>query len=341
MGVSLGEAFVSLGFDVDDAKLSSFDKGIKDLTENILKTTAAAAGVVYALSAFVKGPTDSATAMRNLNRELGISTDLLQEWSIASQKTNSLATEGGVFASIKSITEKLAEVRKGAGPSGAYALLGIDPTQIKDAGQLLETLRESYRNNKGIWANDMQNRLSAMREIGFDPSMLGALDMSREQFKGLSSGLIISPEANNSLVSLGQNLKDLMLIWESFQKKISARWGNEFVENFRSMLGVINEFSLSIGAILEKLEPFKTAIIVFSAAVIAAMRPVLLLISAIAFVVEDLGRLFRGLPTMTEAGFGALMVLGLSLGHWPNPPLANACCTAASAAAPSNPKTRL
>ena len=60
MGMSIGELFVSLGFDVDSGKLEAFTDSIKAASTEVLKLSAIATSGVVALGAFMEGSVNRA-----------------------------------------------------------------------------------------------------------------------------------------------------------------------------------------------------------------------------------------------------------------------------------------
>ena len=86
--MQVGELFIALGFDVDDAKLKSFNDGIKSSMTDLLKLTGIAAGAVYSVNQFIESSLHNSAALRQFTAETGESAEALKKWQVAAQLAN-------------------------------------------------------------------------------------------------------------------------------------------------------------------------------------------------------------------------------------------------------------
>lgn len=129
---SLGELFISLGFDVDDTKLKAFKNAIRDTHEDMAKlgrTAAEALGVITTAAAglalFVQHSADGATKLGNMALMFGANAQAAQTFANALHQVNSVVSVSSgidMFGKFSRIVK--GEIPLGAGGADAVALLG-------------------------------------------------------------------------------------------------------------------------------------------------------------------------------------------------------------------------
>lgn len=175
---------------------------IKTDTGKLLKLTAQLTIAALAMKKLVVESLDAAAALRQFEAETGASTESLQRWTAAAERTN--VSGKAVAESIRNIVANQEKIRLGQGDISGYQLLGLDPTQ--DPFVLLEQLRSK---TQGLNAGMKKNILAQM---GISPEMIRVLNMTNKEFDDLSSNAFIMSAstiknldgAKSALVSVGQ-----------------------------------------------------------------------------------------------------------------------------------------
>ncbi len=313
--MNIGELFVSLGFDVDDKKLKEFNTQIKDGLVDMLKLSAAAAGAVYAINAFVEGSVRSATAMRNFNAETGDSVEALQKWQVVSVLKNSAASADQVTASFRAMASSIADVTMGKGNPGTFAMLGISDVRGMDVKDVLEKLRVNFAKNVQTWG--LTQTVDLMKSIGFDPAMLQALKLGNDEFEKLANNRILSPETRERLVDLGNAISDFSQQWQQAKSQLSADMAPGLITFLHESVPLLKDFALSMlavgGVVAKFFSENREALIgisVFFGSLFVALFPVTAVVIGLAAAFWDLGRAIRGLPSYSGDAVNWIKSLG-------------------------------
>lgn len=223
--MKLGEAFIALGFDVDESKLNEFSDKIKDLGEGMFKVAGVTAGALYAIDRFIGSVADQTVALRDLQVQTGLSEEAIQQWSNAAHIADTSFSTEQAQESIKSLQGALTELNYGGGNANAASLLiGNQSAMGMTAFQYLTALRQHYEEDlRKFGAAKTASLMSAM---GIDPKMMLLLSQSQENFSAMmkSGGdLIISKQdianinaAESALTQLEMRLKLVSAQFASF-----------------------------------------------------------------------------------------------------------------------------
>lgn len=309
--MQLGEFFIALGFDVDDQKLKEFNQNLKDGWKDMLKLSAVAAGTVYAINKFVSGGIEAATALRNFNLETGHSIDNLQKWQAASVLTNAAMSAEQVTASITRMTNAMASVREGTGPSGAFARLGIGMEFMdRDVSDVLEELRKNFDTNVARWG--YQNTVNLMEEVGFDKGMLGAMKLSTDQWNKFTSN-VLSAESQEKLVALGDAISKFKWEFKLWKDELSADIAPALIEWLDKAIPAFKAFAEAFGAVFKALSELsasdKAALATFATVIFATFNPIKTLFVLLAAAIYDVGKFLQGLDSYTGSGIEKLKEL--------------------------------
>lgn len=303
--MNIGELFISLGFDVDDKKLKEFKNDVKDGFEGLLKISAAAAGAVYAVNAFVEGSIRSATALRNFNIQTDLSIDKLQKWQVAGTMSNTAMSVEQVTSSVQALQQSLADISLGKGPSGQLSMLGIDGVAGKDAFDVLEELRANYQGNVAKWGLVQTNQF--MKEAGIDPGLINAIRLTREEFDKLSEGKILSPEAQKKLVDLGTAVREFEINFKLMKDNLSADWSPTLIRILDNAIPMIKDFAqglknigIALRDVEKHLEPFKWFIAIGAGLLLVALNPVGAVIGLIVLGLNEWGKHLQGMPSLVD-----------------------------------------
>jgi len=285
--MKLGELFMSLGFDVDDTKLDSFDKKIDGLKTNMVITAAKVSAALWAIDAFVAGSIRSSAALANFNNQTELSTQKLQKWQAVSQMTNLAASADEVLGSIKAVQDNLTQIRLGGGNITPFQMLGID-IQGKDAFGVLEQVRGSI---KGLNRNVALNLL---QQMGISPNMLETLQLTREEFAAMGGEFVRTGETTQTLLNLGGAINTL--------KMNLSLWKDQFVAYVTPalMMGIdafykFKDAVLNIKTAIDNnpiaWDYIKTGVLTLAVALgtlWVALNPVKALFMALFFVIDDI-----------------------------------------------------
>lgn len=149
---SLGELFISLGFDVDDQKLKNFKNNLRDTHEEMTKLGTVAATALGTLTLLVQNSADGAVRLNNMALMFGANTQAAQTFANALHQVNSqISVSAGqsMFGQFSQLI--LGKIPLGQGAAGALALLGggYQPGTGQTPQQILENLATHYDQMKG------------------------------------------------------------------------------------------------------------------------------------------------------------------------------------------------
>jgi hypothetical protein len=180
MGFSLGELFISLGFDVDESKLKSFKNNLRDTHEEMVKLGTVAGGTIASLSLFVQHAADGSVRLSNMGSLWGANIQGAQTFANALHQVNSQISVSAGQEKFRAFTEMInAKVPVGSGAYGALALLGV----------------------KNPWANsdDVLNEIRANL-----PGRMASLGATPEKQRARASDLL-------SQIGLGDSLNAILM----------------------------------------------------------------------------------------------------------------------------------
>lgn len=256
MGMSIGELFISLGFDVDDAKLKSFNENIKESTDWMEKQAIAATGAVTAMTLFVEKQAMAAVHLQNMNTLYGANIQKAQEWALVTNQLNpaiSVAQAEDVFVALQN---KIAAIGQGKAGGGVLSRLIGDQNFSyvnASAGDVLEAIAK----NKEKFLNDSANGSTRDRRLGTYASLLNeagglapfmqAFDLSAEERKQRAAPFM-QPESNiKDLNEFAGAMSTLDQAWVKLEQTLAGETG-------KNMIGAINRITKA----LEQFDQFAT-----------------------------------------------------------------------------------
>lgn len=307
--MKLAELFVSLGFDVDEAKIKRVNESIKNLRRNLLETGAAFGAAIYGLDKFVSSTVQGSAALKNFNIQTGLSIEKLQKWQQAAQLSNLATSAESVTASVQNLQRAIAEIRLGRGNASPFTMLGIDVSG-KDAFDVLNELRDRV---SGL---DESVASILLQDLGIDSSMLSVLRLSNQEFEKLGKNAFLSQKGRDAVLGVGKVILDLKLRLIALKDQAVAKLApklNELVTRFfdwlnknhgkiiSAMTGIVNiftNFANMIARAIGLLSEFSEKIFgvengikfigVAFGALILSMRPFLLTLFLIMGLLEDI-----------------------------------------------------
>lgn len=295
----IGELFIALGFDVDDKKLREFDQNLKDTLGSMTKLSAGAGAALYGFNKFLEGSIATATALENFNTITDESIDSLQKWQVVATMKNTAMSVDQVTSSIMALDGAISDVAMGKGPSGAFSMLNID-VRGKTAFQVLEDMRRNFDENVKRWGH--RQTVSLMMETGIDPGMVAAIRSTREEFDRIAEGRLLSPEAQQKLVELGQKIQGVEKDFKLFKDQLVGDWGPGLIATLNKLEPQIKDVAKNFHAVSDEVYKFAqsldgqtgAAILGFFTILLARIYPVTAALTGLIWLTNEWGKHLRG-----------------------------------------------
>ncbi len=254
--MKLGEAFIALGFNVDDAALKEFSDKITDLEVNLFKVSGTAAAALYGIDKFIDSVTHNAVALRDLSIATGLSKQEFQEWAIAAHLSDTAFSTEAAEANIKSLQGHLAELHNfGTGALSFSRLLGADAKNM-NAFQVLQILhdRMPYLMANANQFGGQAGIASLMQQIGLGDQWLNLLQQTDIQYKK-------THEAAQAYMLKDSEIKNLTAMdfaAEQLRMRL-ALLAQQFGASFSPQLvSIMNRIPTEVGNIATGMQALKT-----------------------------------------------------------------------------------
>lgn len=216
MGTSVGELFVSLGFDVDKKALESFEAGIKNLSSNMLELLGISGITTYGVNKFVTGALDGAQTMQNMAQGTRLATDELQRYAAVTNILNPKISTEGAASAISDLDKRLNDWRLGlsdGAPVGAAAgRAGISIGNM-NAIQFLDALRQKF---PGI---DPTLQGGILRQAGLPPEFLNVLNATPDTFNKIASTVSLTKTELDNLAESSRRLNKVFVEFSTWLEK--------------------------------------------------------------------------------------------------------------------------
>lgn len=294
--MNVGEIFVALGFDVDDSKLKSFDKGIQSLTLNVTAAFGTLTAGMYAIDRYVDSTTRGAVSLTNFNQQTDLSIDKLQRWQNAAELLNPDMTADRVTSSIANLQDQLVQIGMMQGNSSPFALMGIDVFN-QDAFQILDQIRDRMKDgaNRAVLTN-------LFKQMGVDPGMIQALSATREEFDRLGDKFIQTPQMTTNLNDLAKSLtlveKSLSFFSQQFLSDHKAEFEQGIQLVFQFGEAVLNA-GHALAHIYEKAGEFQGGILALGGVMLWRLFPVLTTLLLIVAALDDIDGYLNNKDSLT------------------------------------------
>lgn len=206
MGVSIGELFIDLGFDVDDTKLKSFDQALKSTLNTMLQLT----GVSLSVAGFAHLMDTSAQAavkLQQLTVEMNLNAQSAQKWGLALHQMNSNVSVEQATDGARKFAGVLAEIqRTGQGPFGALSLLTGGRFQrnmnFEQATAAIAANKDHFFRTQG--ANPQAAFSKLLDEVGLGAGSSRMFDLTQKQIDQMTRGLVVEQESIEKLSELAR-----------------------------------------------------------------------------------------------------------------------------------------
>ena len=306
MGMSIGELFVSLGFDVDSGKLEAFTDSIKAASTEVLKLSAIATSGVVALGAFMEGSVNRAMNYKNFTNETGQAAEGLQRFqSVVNQVNASISTEEAA-AKYRALADAMTDITQQGGGGALARLTGGAFHVGMTEDQVIEAIRAYKQTFIAQNANGAAVHARLLDQIGVGAGTERAFDLSPEQYKAASDPFIRSQNGTENLMKFGNFLALLQQQWDKFKDDLAGDWAIPLINAIQTSEDWLKDFLKSLQAIYNVWLTWPTAIKDASEVLLAVLAlwvvpfgGTLAIVTAIAAAIWDIGRAIRGLPSVT------------------------------------------
>ena len=236
--MKIGELFVALGFDVDDAKLKNFNEHMQTGVDVAGKFSLAAAGAAGALGALINNASKQTVSLQNLNQQTGLSIEGLNKFATVVQKTNPAETFESGLAAAKALNDYLTNASKG-GSAAELNMLGVryKPGMNNDdvIAQLHETLPEVLkRTDKRIVSQWIQT-------IFGDAGVVGALNIPSTVYDKIGESGLLDPSKEKNLRDFADSVAKLDTAWQHFEHTLGAEFAPAFSTAIDGLTKLLNK----------------------------------------------------------------------------------------------------
>lgn len=297
--MQVGELFIALGFDVDDAKLKSFNDGIKSSMTDLLKLSGIAAGAVFSVNKFIESSLHNSAALRQFTAETGESAEALKKWQVAAQLANPEMGIDEVTAAFKRMNAAISEAQYSGAKGGVFAQLNIENVQQKSSAEILDELRRNFQMNVGRWG--LPKTLDFMEQLGVPKSMARTFQMSDEDIDRMTRGLTVTQEQNEAITDLADSLRRVSLEWQHFKDVVTAEYSDELITFIDNASAATNSFYDNMKSFVDHAPEFSGGLKLMAASfgiIVAALFPLTSALVGIVALFNDVGSYARGAPSM-------------------------------------------
>jgi Phage tail lysozyme len=237
---SIGELFVSLGFDVDDQKLKNFNDGIRNLSNDMLKFAGISSLSLAGLAYFMSGSANAATAMQNFNIQTGQSIDGLQKFIAVMRQTNPAETFESGLAAAKNLNTYLTEARMGQRSMMELNMLGFTPDHIPTEEETIRGLLKSFPQAYAKWGPQFASKWTEaiFGTAGAVPALL-----SGDNYDALGAKGMASQENLQALQDYNKQLSEIGVSWDALKMKITGDAAPAIVSALNWMTEAARSFS--------------------------------------------------------------------------------------------------
>ncbi len=305
--MNLAEFFIKIGVTGDGA-VKSLNSSIDGVRKTVIGLQVALIGSAIAINKFVSGTVDKATAMENFTKQTNLSTDELNKWVAAGQKANKELTFDTIKNNVISLQRELEQIKIGQGNSSPFQMLGLDSVGV-NAFQVLDQLRDRIKDLSNSQA------VNLIQQLGLDPKFIDVLRLSNSEFSKLSNNIALNKSQIKSLSNLGRAINDIkikiqalkdqavaklapgfMQLLISFQKW-TDRNSQKIINTFKDIAEFVGKIGIAITRVAGLIMDFGeklgaknglTTLIVLVGALTLSFRPLLLLMTALFLILEDI-----------------------------------------------------
>lgn len=221
------ELTTKLGFEVDSTKLQAYEKGLQNVRRTMLQVAAAGAAIAGSLFGITKSVANTADEIAKTSRELGISSDVLQEYRYAADLAG--ISNESLDKSLRLFSRSVGQAAQGTGVAAQqFEYLGISlydaEGRLKSNDVLLEEVGQKL---EGV--EDASIRAAISQDLfGRSGQRLGVLisqnreELEKQRKTAHEYGLVLSQEVLANSEEFNDRLSDAEKIVRSFGQIIAA-----------------------------------------------------------------------------------------------------------------------
>lgn len=268
------EIFALVGFKIDDKPLAKFSAKIY--------------GTVALLARITDEATRAIVSLDNLNKTLGIGSDVLREWGFIAEQSNVKADS--VIQAFQTIAKARGDMLAGRGFSNAWALLGVDPSQ--DPEQVFNEVLQKLGQ-----IEDINLRNTRIADLGFDPQLVNLIGKTRQNLDGIFKDLQVTEKEKNSLLELKKSFVNLRITFLLLKEKFVSAFfpiqlAIDLITRLSQLIYKIADNTLGWGNAIK-------VVVVILAGFFAYLNPIKALLIAIGLVIEDVWTYLQGGESIT------------------------------------------
>lgn len=240
MGMSIGELFVELGFDVDDAKLKSFNDEIKGAALELTKLAGIAGATLFALDKFIDSSLQRALGIKNFTSETGQAAEGMLRFASAVNQTNAAISTAAASQSYYSFGRMLADLSQGKGDPGAIARLTGGAYEIGDTEEkVIEKIRafmpELIRQSGG-GVQGTGVAASLLQQVGLGAGSIRAFGMSPTEYRNATQAYVDAElQAADANAQLANQMAKTQQTWEALKDSLVSEWAPTLIGYFQEL----------------------------------------------------------------------------------------------------------
>lgn len=212
---SIGELWVDLGFNVDDQKLKDFNSGLKDAAGSILQLAGITASVA-GFTSLLNGAANTATELKNLNIQFGVTEKSAQSLASAISSANPLVSYEQGLQSVKHVAEYIRDMQTGKGGNelGLFGGSAADDTPDKVVARIRKNWDAVVNNTSVARATELATAI-----LGTAGAVNMLTESEMEFQKGLERGVVDQKSLDNltqyntAITNLGIAFDQLKASW--------------------------------------------------------------------------------------------------------------------------------
>lgn len=317
--MKIGDFFIALGFQVDNAKLKEFNDQMSKTLTGFAKIGAGAAAGVYAINRFLSSSVQSSVALKNFRDQTGYATEDIERFYNVAGRLNTEIDLGQTIGMFNALRDTISEATEGGGAIGAAARLGLSDISRMTPTQVINALRENFDKNVTEWGRG--RTIDLMEELGVGREFIQSIEAAPELFDKLWNKAIPTPQQRQAMERMAQVYADFGFEYDRFKFRMSERIAPPFQDFIMWMsqtgLPIIEEFTVNMGHIGSALHDafsgldaeWQNGFLGIMGVLAAGLAPVTATIVGLTVALNDLGKALGG----GESYFGKGMLWLLNL----------------------------
>lgn len=256
MASSIGELFVTLGFDVDDQKLNEFSDKIDSAKNGLYKMAGAATAAVAAIGELISGPVERGAMFKQFADQTGYSAEGLQKWATVASTVNNTLTLDGALGKYKAFAEYIKQGNLGGG--NVLGQFGVEFSPNKSPEQYLSDLSQKIPGLlSGVNGQFYRQLLTkALDASGLGADYIDALLTTEKQREQMTHGKIQSGDQIKRNNDIATQYTLIAQDYRAFAQQFTNQYGPailDFLKQFQAelpqLIQSVNGFVNALGGL--------------------------------------------------------------------------------------------